>query len=617
VRQPARLLAGVDLGKTSCRVRALRDGQALGDVRVPGARGLADPGGADTARAAIVAGLAVVRREAGLPDDATFDVLAVGAAGSEAAPDLGPALLAGLPARELVLTSDSITSHAGAFSGGAGAVVAVGTGAVAVGLGSRGLVRVDGLGYWLGDDGGGSWIGRLGLRHAWDARAGRGPATSLLARAEARYGDLARLPGTLTAGDRVAAVTAAFAVDVVGAAESGDAVARGVLDAAGEALARTTVAAARESGTDLVAAIGGLAPVLADQWRGHLPDDLTVIAAAGSALDGAVLLAERTDLPHEAHVERLRGSGSGGAVSGLDLLATEQVRSDLADLDASSPERLVDLLLAAEATVPAAVAAARLSIAAAVALAEKALLAGGRVLYVGAGTPGRLAAQDAAEIPPTFGTDPSRVVAILAGGGAATARAVEGAEDRAEAGRADLLAHAPGPCDLVVGIAASGRTPYVLEALRAAREHGAPTVAIVNNPGSVIAAAADVSIELLTGPEVLAGSTRMKAGTAQKVVLNVLSTSAMVRTGKSYGAWMVDLHASNQKLRRRAQRMLTEATGVSDEEARVALEASGWRTKTALVSILARVDAATAENALIRSDGRARDAVAQLEGEQR
>ena len=144
-----------------------------------------------------------------------------------------------------------------------------------------------------------------------------------------------------------------------------------------------------------------------------------MVAAAGSALDGAVLLAERTDLPHEAHVDRLSGSGSGGAVSGLDLLATEQVRPDLADLDAASPERLVDLLLAAEATVPAAVAAARVSIAEAVALAEKALLAGGRLLYVGAGTPGRLAAQDAAEIPPTFGTDPSRVVAILAGGGEA------------------------------------------------------------------------------------------------------------------------------------------------------------------------------------------------------
>ena len=320
-----------------------------------------------------------------------------------------------------------------------------------------------------------------------------------------------------------------------------------------------------------------------------------------------------SDHPYHEHVLLLRTETA--ATWGMDLLATEQVRRDLDDLDQRSPEQLVDVLLAAEATVPAAVAAARDEIAAAVALAEKALLAGGRIVYVGAGTPGRLAAQDAAEIPPTFGTDPSRVVAVLAGGGQAGARAVEGAEDRADAGRADLIALDTGPTDVVVGIAASGRTPYVLEALRTARERGAATVAIVNNPGSVVAAAADVAIELLTGPEVLAGSTRMKAGTAQKVVLNVLSTSAMVRTGKSYGAWMIDVQASNEKLQRRAQRTLTEATGVSDEEALTALEASGWRAKTALVSILARADAASADNALTNSDGRAREAVARLLGE--
>ena len=420
-----RLVAGVDLGKTTCRVRALRDGQVLGDVRVPGSRGLADPGGADAARAAIAAGLAVVRREAGLPDDTTFDVLAVGAAGSEAAPGLGRALLTGLPARELALTSDAIISHAGAFSGGAGAVVAVGTGAVAIGLGSRGLVRVDGLGYWLGDDGGGSWIGRRGLRHALDARAGRGPATSLLTRAEARYGDLARLPGTLAAGDRVAAVTAAFAVDVVAAAESGDALARrgpgrrrrgprpdhhgrgpGERDRRGRCHRRP---GARARGP-----LARPPPRRPHRGRRQPAPPSTVPCSSRS---GPTSRTRPTSTVSAAAAAR---------VSGLDLLATEQVRADLADLDASSPERLVDLLLAAEATVPAAVAAARPSIAAAVALAEKALLAGGRLLYVGAGTPGRLAAQDAAEIPPTFGTDPSRVVAILAGGGAAAATAVEG-----------------------------------------------------------------------------------------------------------------------------------------------------------------------------------------------
>jgi N-acetylmuramic acid 6-phosphate etherase len=606
----SRLVAAVDLGKTNCRVRLVRDGDPIGTVAVPGTRGLADPGGADAARAAIAAGLA----ELDPPGD--VDVLVVGAAGREAAGAGLERRLSGL-AHELVLASDSVTSHVGAFSGGDGAMVAIGTGAVGLGVGSEGLVQVDGRGYWLGDDGGGSWIGRLALRHVLDSVAGQGFPTSLVAAAEARYGDLARLPGTLTAGDQVATTTAAFARDVVAAAEAGDRTALQVLDAAGAALARTLGQAAALSGTDRVTAVGGLAgvPLLLDRLRRRLPDDLTWTGPAGTSLDGAVLLAERTDLPHEPHVSRTT-SGARSADS-LDDLATEQVRRDLDDLDQRSPEQLVDVLLAAEATVPAAVAAARDEIAAAVALAEKAVLAGGRILYVGAGTPGRLAAQEAAEIPPTYGTDPEGVVAVLGGGGRAGARGVEGAEDREDLGRSDLEALAPGPDDLVVGIAASGRTPYVLAALQTARQQGAPTVAVVNNPGTAIAGVADVAIELLTGPEVLAGSTRMKAGTAQKVVLNVLSTGAMVRTGKSYGAWMVDLRAANDKLRRRAQRILTEATGVSDEEALAALEAAGWRTKTALVAILARVDAASAENALTTSDGRARDAVALLTGEVR
>ena len=608
------LVAGIDLGKTWCRVRLVWGRNTVGIAVVPGTRGLADPGGVDAARAAIAAALDAVRSDAGLWPDAVLDVVAVGAAGYEAASNVGGALAAGLPAGELVLTSDAIASHAGAFSGGYGAVIAVGTGAVAVGLGSHGLEQVDGLGYWLGDDGGGAWIGRFALRRALEARAGRGPSTALLAAAQARYGDLVALPGTLAAGERVAASTAAFVPDVLAAAEAGDAVALDVLDAAGAALAATTAAAARSSGTDRVAAVGGLASVLADRWHSHLPADLSVVVAAGTALDGALLLGGRSDLPHEGHVVRVHPE-TNDAGTLVDTLATEQVRRDLDDLDQRTPEQLVDVLLAAEATVPGVVAAVRDDIAAAVTLAEKALLAGGRIVYVGAGTPARLAALDAAEIPPTYGTGPSRVVAVLAGGSGVSARAVEGAEDRADIGRSDLLALNPGPTDVVVGIAASGRTPYVLEALLAARERGSATIAVVNNPGSTIARAADVAIELLTGPEVLAGSTRLKAGTAQKVVLNVLSTCAMVRTGKSYGAWMVDVQASNEKLRRRAQRMLTEATGISGAEALTALEAADWHAKTALVAILARVDNETAQTALARSDGRAREAVARLKAE--
>jgi N-acetylmuramic acid 6-phosphate etherase len=206
------------------------------------------------------------------------------------------------------------------------------------------------------------------------------------------------------------------------------------------------------------------------------------------------------------------------------------------------------------------------------------------------------------------------VVAVLAGGREADRVAVEGAEDDAGAGEKDLLALAPTPEDLVVGITASGRTPYVLSALEAARRAGARTVAVVNNPGSVVAAAADVAVVLDTGPEVLSGSTRLKSGTAQKITLNVLSTGAMVAHGKTYGAWMVDVVASNEKLRRRARRILREATGADDATALRMLEAAGWRTKPALVALLAGVDVAAAKEALAAHGDRVRPALEALRG---
>jgi N-acetylmuramic acid 6-phosphate etherase len=187
--------------------------------------------------------------------------------------------------------------------------------------------------------------------------------------------------------------------------------------------------------------------------------------------------------------------------------------------------------------------------------------------------------------------------------------AVEGAEDDDAAGARDVLALRPGPEDLVVGISASGRTPYVLAALDAARERGCRTVAVVNNAGSRARAHADVTVELLTGPEVVGGSTRLKAGTSQKIALNVLSTCAMVAAGKTYGAWMVDVVASNEKLRRRARRILREVTGVDDARAGAVLEEAGWRTKTALVALLADVAVTDAVGLLDAAGGRAREAV--------
>jgi N-acetylmuramic acid 6-phosphate etherase len=601
---------GVDLGKTGCRAQWVEAGLRGPVVEGDGAAGLADPGGVDQAYAAVV--VAVRRALAGR----TPERLLLGAAGAEAAPDQAVLLaerLSGLFDVPVGVTSDSVTAHAGALEGAPGTVLAVGTGSVALGLSADGRrAQVDGWGPWLGDDGSGAWIGRAGLRAVLKALDGRGPATALSDLAVARFGAPALLPRTLHDTGSWARAVAAFAPDVVDAAAGDDPVAAAVLDEAVLLWVELAVAGAATSGDKRVAVVGGLASVraLVERFERSLPDHLLLQPAAGTPLDGALRLAGHEDLPHEAFVRRVRATSTVAVTQDVDVLATEQVRPDLRDLDARGPAELVDVLLAAEATVPDALAAARPALAAAVTRAGEALRRGGRLLYVGAGTPGRLAALDAAECPPTFGTPPDRVVAVLAGGQQADRTAVEGAEDDAGAGTRDLAALAPGPDDLVVGISASGRTPYVLAALEPPRAAGATTVAVVNNPGSPVARLADVAVELLTGPEVLAGSTRLKAGTAQKVTLNVLSTAAMVASGHTYGAWMVDVLASNEKLRRRARRILREAAGVGDAQALAALEAAGWRTKTALVALLTGVDADRAAALLDATGGRVREATA-------
>jgi len=295
--------------------------------------------------------------------------------------------------------------------------------------------------------------------------------------------------------------------------------------------------------------------------------------------------------------------------SAVNALPTEQVLRGAEDLDTRSIEGVVDLLLEANAQVPHALARARHQVAAAARTVASRMELGGRLLYVGAGTPGRLGAQDAAELPPTYGVSVKLVVALVAGGPQASRRAVEGAEDDGNAGAADLAAVGVSELDVVVGVSASGRTPYVVAALEAARAAGAATVAVVNNAGSPAAAICDCPVEVLTGPEVVAGSTRLNAGTAQKVVLNVLSTTAMVHLGKTWGPWMVDVQPSNHKLRLRARRILCEATGADEIEAQAALDAAGGHTKTALLSLLAGVEAPEAARRLAASGGRVRKAL--------
>ncbi|MEN5074285.1 N-acetylmuramic acid 6-phosphate etherase [Isoptericola cucumis] len=297
-----------------------------------------------------------------------------------------------------------------------------------------------------------------------------------------------------------------------------------------------------------------------------------------------------------------RPAGAGDLAHELARLDTERSRPDLR-LETMDVAGLVAAQLENDRAVQQAVEAAAPQITAALEAVVARLEAGGRLVYVGAGTPGRLAVLDAAECLPTFGAGPETVTALMAGGEDAMITAVEGAEDDARAGAADVRAAGVGPRDVVVGITASGRTPYVVAAVTAAREEGAATVGITNNAGTALAAAAEHPIETLTGPELVAGSTRLKAGTAQKQVLNMLSTIAMIRLGKVYGNLMVDVHVTNEKLRVRGQRIVMEATGAGPEEAEGALAAAGGHAKVAIAALLLDVAAGRARELLDAAGG--------------
>jgi N-acetylmuramic acid 6-phosphate etherase len=284
-------------------------------------------------------------------------------------------------------------------------------------------------------------------------------------------------------------------------------------------------------------------------------------------------------------------------------MLTEQANPRSADLDQKTALEIVQIMNAEDATVAAAVAAALPAIAEAVEAIAARLAAGGRLIYVGAGTSGRLGVLDAVECVPTFSVDAQTVQGLIAGGMTALTEAVEGAEDSREAGRADLLALNLTAQDAVVGIAASGRTPYVVAALEAAAEIGALTVGVACSAPAPVLDAAQIQIAVLTGPEVIAGSTRLKAGTAQKMVLNMLSTGAMVRRGKVYGNLMVDVRVTNEKLAARARRIVAEAGGVDEGTAARLLAQTGHAVKPAIVMARRGVDAAEAVRLLAEADG--------------
>ncbi|KUO20442.1 N-acetylmuramic acid 6-phosphate etherase [Streptomyces dysideae] len=293
----------------------------------------------------------------------------------------------------------------------------------------------------------------------------------------------------------------------------------------------------------------------------------------------------------------------------LESLTTEAFRPELSDIDQLATLDIARLMNGEDTSVPAAVAQRLPEIAAAIDAVADRMSHGGRLIYAGAGTAGRLGVLDASECPPTFNTDPSQVVGLIAGGREAMVTSIEGAEDSKKLARDDLDALALTSADTVVGISASGRTPYAIGAVEHARRQGALTIGLACNADSALAAAADHGIEIVVGPELITGSTRLKAGTAQKLVLNMLSTITMIRLGKTYGNLMVDVRASNDKLRARSRRIVALATGAADAEIEAALAQAGGEVKTAILILLADVDAPTATTLLSTANGHLRAAL--------
>ena len=293
----------------------------------------------------------------------------------------------------------------------------------------------------------------------------------------------------------------------------------------------------------------------------------------------------------------------------LKGMSTETRNQNTMNLDTMTPLEVVTVMNSEDARVPEAIKPALPNIAQCVTWAIESIEAGGRIIYMGAGTSGRLGVLDAVECPPTFGVAPEVVVGLIAGGEKAFVKAVEGAEDSRQLGHDDLVNIHLESRDIVIGIAASGRTPYVLGGLAYAKEVGCHTVAISCNPGSAIGQAAELAIEVVPGPEVLTGSTRLKSGTCQKLILNMISTATMVGCGKAYQNLMVDVMQTNEKLVVRAQNIVMEATGCDRETAAEKISLADGNAKTAITMILADCDVEEARARLAKAKGHVREAI--------
>ncbi|MFA0784775.1 N-acetylmuramic acid 6-phosphate etherase [Fervidibacter sacchari] len=500
------------------------------------------------------------------------------------------------------LDNDGIVAHAGALAGGEGIVVVAGTGAIAIGIADSQRVRVDGMGHWFGDEGSATWIALQGLRAAARAQDGRGEPTRLVEvlPKTLMVNSLRDAASLLASGDLTKFDLALAAVSVAKVAEEGDKVAQKILQDAVSHLAESAFAAARKLGRfDLTISFTGgvfrLTPNMPELFREALSRQLPNAQVQEPQLPphlGAALLAAKQIgwEVNEGWVDKLVETGKqwgyfdlgAGLVEVLPRLLSEQRNPASMFLDQLDVEAILTLINDEDHKVAPAVRQEIPAIAQAVRWAVRGLSRGGRLIYVGAGTSGRLGIMDAAECPPTFGTPPDWVIGVIAGGPQAVFRAVEGAEDDMEAGREEMRKLGVGENDVVVGLSVSGRTPFVIAAMDEARKRGAKTVAITVNRDAPIAAVADVVIAPVVGPEIVAGSTRMKAGTAQKLILNMISTATMVRLGRVRSNLMIDLRTWSVKLRERAKRIVAQLAGVSIPEAEKALEANNWEVRKAV-----------------------------------
>lgn len=491
-------------------------------------------------------------------------------------------------AKTVRVMEDTRSVLAAAFGDGPGITVIAGTGSnVAAQRSSNSPIeKAGGWGHLFADRGSAYDLARRGLEHAF-AHYDSHQKQSLLAREFLNFAGHHAMeelvPHLLR--DTAKTTVARGAKCVFAAAKKGDKTASRLLDEAAAALAEKVAAVARRSGIKKpqVALAGGLFENQPDYvarfqraLRRNVPDGSAFLLKVPGTI-GAARLAGLEKIPVTPQPGGLKIIAEPSRMAAFAQASTEQRNPRSRGLDRRSIPQLVDLFIREERYVEKALAAQRREISKAAALVAKSLCAGGRLFYVGAGTSGRLGVIDASEMPPTFNASPEQIQAIMAGGPAAVFRSQEGAEDAREPGADELRARGLTKRDVVCGIAASGQTPFVHGALDYARGKGAGTILLSCNPRRSIRVKVDVAIDLPTGPEIVTGSTRMKAGTATKLVLNMLSTIAMVRLGRVKDNLMVNVQATNDKLRARAVRLVQALTGQSAVKAQTALEATNWR----------------------------------------